>query len=81
MIFIETKQAEILQVTHGGKDSIFIVDTCFRPVDLHWMNRHFAVDYFNGPEFDCFAFLDNTGHLPVPYSQVRQIWEEECPTS
>lgn len=76
MIFIETKQGEILQVTHGGKDSMFIAAESFTLTDFHSMNRHFAIDYFNGPEFDCFAFLDNTGHLPVPYSQVRQIWEE-----
>jgi len=80
MIFIETKQAEILQVTHGGKDSMFIIDTCLGR-NLDWMNRHFAIDYFNGPEFDSFAFLDNTDHLPVPYSQVRQMWEEQWPIS
>ncbi len=80
MIFIETKQAEILQVTHAGKDAIFKIEA-YSSLDLGYMNRHFAMDYFSGPEFDSFAFLDNTGHLAVPYSQVRQIWEEEWPTS
>jgi hypothetical protein len=77
MIFIETKQGEILQITHGGMDSRFTADTSTTFIDFEHMNRHFAANYYAGPEFDCFAFLDNTGHLPVPYSQVRQIWEEE----
>jgi len=72
MIFIETKQGEILHVTHGGKDSMFKIEA-YGSVDHRYMNKHFAINYYSGPEFDSFAFLDNTGHLPVPYSQVRQI--------